>query len=85
VLDSPFGPNIHVRDEVLGVKDNQGACRYLDFGNLPLPEGIKDFHRAKIAERETAEGRKMDYQAVIDDFWAFSRGKLIGTGTKEAK
>ena len=85
VLDSPFSPNIHVRDEVLGVKDNQGACRYLDFGNLPLPEGIKDFHRAKIAERETAEGRKMDYQAVIDDFWAFSRGKLIGTGTKEAK
>ncbi|MCJ7606172.1 MAG: hypothetical protein MUO19_09115 [Dehalococcoidales bacterium] len=78
VIDSPFCPNIHVRDEVLGIKDSQGACRYLHFGNLPLPEDVKDFHRQKVAEREKAEGRKMDYHVVIEDFWAFSKGKIIG-------
>jgi len=79
VIDSPFCPNIHVKDNVLGIRDSQGACRYLHFGNLPLPEEIKDFHREKVAAREKAEGRKMDYQVVIDDFWAFSKGKITGT------
>jgi methylaspartate mutase epsilon subunit len=78
VIDSPFCPNIHVKDRVLGIKDSQGACRYLDFGNLPFSGEIKDFHRAKVAAREKAEGRKMDYDVVIEDFWAFSKGKIIG-------
>jgi methylaspartate mutase epsilon subunit len=79
VIDSPFSPNIHVKDKVLGIRDSRGACRYLHFGNLPLPSEIKEFHREKVAERERAEGRKMDYQVVIEDFWAFSKGKIIGT------
>jgi methylaspartate mutase epsilon subunit len=78
VIDSPFCPNVNVRDQVLGIKDSQGACRYLDFGSLPFSQEIKDFHRAKIAEREKAERRKMDYDVVIEDFWAFSKGKIIG-------
>ncbi len=79
VIDSPFSPNVNVKDDVLGIRDSRGACRYLHFGNLPIPEEIKEFHREKVAEREQAEGRKMDYQVVIDDFWALSRGKIIGT------
>ncbi|MFC2070790.1 hypothetical protein ACFLTB_06445, partial [Chloroflexota bacterium] len=34
VLDSPWSPNITVKDDVLGVRDARGACRYLEFGNL---------------------------------------------------
>jgi methylaspartate mutase epsilon subunit len=78
VIDSPFCPNIHVKDEVLGIKDATGACRYLNFGNLPFNNEIKDFHRQKVAERERLEKRKMDYDVVIEDFWAFSKGKIIG-------
>jgi methylaspartate mutase epsilon subunit len=63
---------------VLGIKDSQGACRYLDFGNLPFSKEIKEFHQNKIAEREKAEGRKMDYDVVVEDFWAFSKGRIIG-------
>jgi len=63
---------------VMGIKDCRGAIRYLDFGNLPLPEEVKKFHREKVAEREKTEGRKMDYEAVVQDFWAFSKGRLIG-------
>jgi methylaspartate mutase epsilon subunit len=77
-LDSSFSPNRQVRDQVIGIKDCRGAIRWKEFGNLPLPEEVKEFHRDKVAEREKTEGRKMDYDAFIQDFWAFSRGQLVG-------
>jgi len=67
-----------VQDRVLGVKDSRGAIRYLEFGNLPFPEEVKKFHREKVREREKSEGRKMDYEVVVQDFWAFSKGQLVG-------
>jgi methylaspartate mutase epsilon subunit len=78
VLDSPFSPNINVKGNVLGVRDITGACRYLEFGNLPIPDEIKEFHREKITERERAEGRKIDYQVTVEDLWALSQGRLVG-------
>jgi methylaspartate mutase epsilon subunit len=78
VLDSPFPANINVKDQVLGVRDLKGACRFLEFGNLPLPEEVKEFHREKVKEREHAEGVKMDYNVSIKDFWALSRGMIKG-------
>ncbi len=85
MLDSPFSINVHARDEVLGVRDLKGACRYLEFGNLPIPEDIKQFHRDRIAEREKSEGRKMDYYSSIDDFWAISEGRLLGRSSGRPK
>jgi methylaspartate mutase epsilon subunit len=63
---------------VLGVRDSTGACRYLEFGNLPIPKEIKEFHREKIAQRERAEGRKIDYQVAVEDLWALSKGRIVG-------
>ena len=77
-LDSSFSPNRQVRDQVIGIKDCRGAIRWKEFGNLPLPEEIKQFHREKVEEREKSEGRAMDYDAIIQDFWAFSKGQLVG-------
>ncbi len=84
VLDSPMSINIHAQDKVMGIRDLEGACRYLEFGNLPLPAEIKDFHRQKVAEREAAEGRRLDYYAAIEDFWAISRGRLKGLPGRQA-
>lgn len=78
VLDSFFSPNKHVLDLVTGVKDANGAVRYAAFGNLPIPEEAREFHRLKLAERERREERQMDYNVSIEDFWAFSKGQLIG-------
>ncbi len=78
LIDSCFSPNRQVRDLVMGVKDSRGAIRWKEFGNLPFPEEVKEFHRAKVMEREKAEGRKMDYDAIVQDFWAFSKGQLTG-------
>jgi methylaspartate mutase epsilon subunit len=78
ILDSPWSSNMHVKDKVLGVRDSRGACRYLEFGNLPIPEEIKEFHREKVAEREKAEGKKVDYHTAVRDLWCFSKGKIVG-------
>jgi methylaspartate mutase epsilon subunit len=78
VLDSPWCPNINIKDKVLGVRDAQGACRYLEFGNLPIPNEIKEFHRQKIAEREKLEGKKADYHTAVSDLWSLSKGKIVG-------
>jgi methylaspartate mutase epsilon subunit len=81
VIDSSFSPNKQVKDQVIGVKDCRGAIRYKDFGNLPLSEEVKEFHREKVAERERVEGCKADYEITVRDFWAFSKGQLIGKPT----
>jgi methylaspartate mutase epsilon subunit len=81
VIDSSFSPNRQVHDRVIGVKDCKGAIRYVDFGNLPLPEEVKEFHREKVAERAKAEGREMNYEVTVQDFWAFSKGNLLGKGS----
>ncbi|MFC2070695.1 hypothetical protein ACFLTB_05950, partial [Chloroflexota bacterium] len=78
VLDSPWGPSLAVKDQVLAVRDARGAWRYLEFGNLPIPNEIKEFHREKIAERERLEGKKVDYYTAVRDFLAFSKGKIVG-------
>ncbi|OGN95090.1 MAG: hypothetical protein A2Y89_06595 [Chloroflexi bacterium RBG_13_51_18] len=78
VLDSPWSPNMTVKDKVLGVRDAHGACRYLEFGNLPFPNEIKEFHRQKIAEREKLEGKKADYHTAVRDLWTLSKGKIVG-------
>ena len=78
VLDSPWSPNVNVKDKVLGVRDAHGACRYLEVGNLPFPDDIKEFHREKIAEREKLEGKKVDYHTAVRDLWSMSKGKIVG-------
>jgi methylaspartate mutase epsilon subunit len=82
IIDSPFAPNVHVKDQVLGIRDGRGACRYLYFGNLPLPADVKEFHREKVTEREKTEGRRMDRGVAVEDFWAPSQGRLIGRPRK---
>ena len=84
VLDSPFCLNVNAKDQVLGVKDLQGASRYLDYGNLPIPKEVREYNDEKIRERELTEGRKLGYKTSLSDFWAFSRGAIIGSPDDEA-
>ena len=82
VLDSPFSINKHPRDLCLGARDLHGACRYLEFGNIPLPEEVKQYHREKLRERELVQGVKLGFSASIADFWSLSRGTLTGVAEK---
>ena len=78
VLDSPFSINTNVRDLSLGARDLHGACRYIDFGNIPVPNEVREYNDEKIRERELTEGIKLNYKAAIDDFWCLARGSVRG-------
>lgn len=78
VLDIPFAPSKYNAGKVLPARDNMGAIRLLEMGNLPFTKELKDFHRAKLEERGKAEKRPVNFQMVIDDVYAIGKGFLVG-------
>ena len=78
VLDVPFAPCRANAGLMLPCRDNEGAVRILNMGNLPFTQELRDFHAAKINERATAEKRKASFQMVIDDVYAIGKGRLVG-------
>ena len=77
-LDVPFAPCRYNAGLMLPCRDNDGAIRILNTGNLPFTKELKDLHAAKIAERAAAENRKPSFQMVIDDVYAIGKGRLVG-------
>ena len=82
VLDIPFAPSRFNAGKMLPARDNDGAIRILEVGNLPFTKELIDFHREKIEQRGKAEGRKPAFQMVIDDVYAISKGRLVGRPKK---
>jgi methylaspartate mutase epsilon subunit len=78
VLDVPFAPSKYNLNKILPARDNNGAVRLFEVGNLPFTQDIIDFHRGKLEERAKAEGRQPSFQMVIDDIYAISNGRLVG-------
>ena len=82
VLDIPFAPSRFNAGKMLPARDNDGAIRILEVGNLPFTKELIDFHREKIEQRGKAEGRKPAFQMVLDDVYAISKGRLVGRPKK---
>ena len=78
VLDVPFAPCRANAGLMLPCRDNDGAIRILNTGNLPFSQELKDFHAAKIDERAKAEKRAASFQMVVDDVYAIGKGRLVG-------
>ncbi len=77
VIDHPWVTSKYLAGRVLGVRDAHGAIRWFDHGSLPFSQDIIDFHKEKIAEREKALGRKVDYDTIVADIGAVSKGSLL--------
>ncbi|MEG0377422.1 MAG: methylaspartate mutase subunit E [Eubacterium sp.] len=78
VVDIPFAPSRQNAGKMLPARDNEGAVRYLDLGNVPLNKELAEFNREKIEARAKAENRESSFQMVIDDVYAISKGRLVG-------
>ena len=78
VLDVPFAPCKYNRGLMLPCRDNNGAIRILNPGNLPFSKDLLDYHASKIEERAKAENRKPSFQMVIDDVYSIGKGRLVG-------
>jgi len=77
-MDVPFAPSDAAAGAVLPARDDDGRVRIFEFGDLALPEDIKQVHKAKLGERAQTEGRDQSFRMVADDVDAISDGKLIG-------
>lgn len=78
VLDIPFAPSSHNAGKLLPIRDNKGAIRIFEAGDVPMEKSVAAYHREQIRERAAAEGREPSFQMVIDDIYAISKGKLVG-------
>ena len=78
ILDIPFAPCRQNANLMLPCRDNDGAVRILEFGNLPFTKRQKEFHREKIAERAEVEKREPSFQMVTDDVYSIGKGLLVG-------
>lgn len=78
VLDIPFAPSKYNAGRLMPARDNSGAVRLLDVGNIPLSDALKTFHRQKLEERAAYEKRPVSFQMVIDDVYAIGKGFLVG-------
>lgn len=71
VLDTMFSPYRKLKGKVKVVRDRRGALRYLDHGDVPLPQPVIDYHRSRIAEREKKESKPADLSWIIREAtWA---------------
>lgn len=78
IIDIPFAPSKLNAGKVLPARDNDGKIRLLAFGNVPLSDELKEFHRGRLQERAEFEEREIDFQMTVDDIYAVSNGMLIG-------
>lgn len=78
ILDVPFAPSKSNLGLMMPVRDNKGAVRYLNPGNVALSNDLIIFNREKIEERAKYEGRPVSFDMTVDDIFAVGKGKLIG-------
>ncbi len=78
VIDVPFAPSKFNAGKCLPSRDNNGAVRFLDTGNLPFTNDIKAFHKDALQKRAKTECRDVNFQMVIDDIYAIGKGHLVG-------
>jgi methylaspartate mutase epsilon subunit len=66
-IDTMLTPWKYNKGNVVVARDAENAVRYLDSGNLPLPAEVKEYHREKLAERESELGKKLTFEEVVKD------------------
>ena len=83
IIDIPFAPSKFNAGKMMPARDNNGAVRYLKFGNIPFSEELKEFNLRKLQERAKFEGRDVSFQMTVDDIFAVGKGVLIGRPEKK--
>ncbi len=82
IIDIPFAPSKYNNGKMMPARDNNGAVRYLKFGNVPFTKDIMNFNMKKLEERANYENREVGFQMTIDDIFAVGKGVLIGRPDK---
>lgn len=73
VIDIPWSPNLEVANKVMPARDLDGAIRYYDPGDLPLPPEVLEYHKEKLSRRAKKENRPVAIEMAIEDVYEMSR------------
>jgi methylaspartate mutase epsilon subunit len=82
VLDVPFAPSKYNAGKIMPARDNDGAVRLLETGNLPFLPSLLEFHKNKMEERGKFEHRPDSFQMVIVEVYAIGKCFLVGRPAK---
>ncbi|MCB2298118.1 methylaspartate mutase subunit E [Clostridium tagluense] len=83
IIDVPFAPSKFNAGKMMPARDNNGAIRYLKFGNIPFTQELINFNMKKLQDRAKFENRDVSFQMTIDDIFAVGKGVLIGRPEKK--
>lgn len=75
VLDEPAAPSRIAHGEILVVRDSAGAVRFLDYGNVPIPEEARRLERERLARRTPVKGEALGYDDIVADL-----NHMVGSG-----
>ncbi len=67
VLDEPAAPSRVAHGDILVVRDLRGAVRFLDYGNVPIPEEARRMERERLDERAAKKGAPLGYDDIVAD------------------
>jgi methylaspartate mutase epsilon subunit len=67
VLDEPAAPSRVAHGDILVVRDLHGAVRFLDYGNVPIPEEARRMERERLDLRAARKGAPLGYDDVVAD------------------
>jgi methylaspartate mutase epsilon subunit len=67
VLDEPAAPSRVVNGDILVIRDLKGAVRFLDYGNVPIPEQARRMERERLEGRAARKGSALTYDDIVKD------------------
>jgi methylaspartate mutase epsilon subunit len=70
IIDIPYAPHIENANRVLTAKDSQGAVRFIDSGDLPFDNDIKEYHKEKLSLEQKSEDEIAEM--VIDAIYSIA-------------
>ena len=77
VIDVPFSPHRSNANRALPARDWRGAVRLAEFGGVPIPKDLREFHRAELAKRTAGRAPRAPWELLLADVNAISEGMLL--------
>ncbi|MBI5720956.1 MAG: methylaspartate mutase subunit E [Burkholderiales bacterium] len=77
VIDVPFSPHRSNANRALPARDWRGAVRLAEFGNVPIPEPVRAYHREQLARRSAGRAPREPWELLLADVNAIADGVLL--------
>lgn len=77
VIDVPFSPHRSNANRALPARDWRGAVRLAEFGAVPIPKDLREFHRVELAKRTAGRTPRAPWELLLADVNAISEGMLL--------